>query len=279
MKLNFFKMQAQGNDYLFFDFLNKPVPDTDFSILSLQICDRHFGVGADGIVLILPDSSNDALMRIFNANGSEAEMCGSALISVISYLSKKTKKKDFSINTKSGVKTGEILNNWPIGINVKSENIVKQKIPVVKVNMGIPSFLSVNKKIFDFEGSVVSMGNPHFVTFLDSLSDEILFEFGPQIEGNQDFPKGINVEFAKIVDQSSVNVKVWERGSGATLACGTGACAVTFSGIKYKLLNDIVKVNFPGGTLFVKYDGKFIFLIGEVAYVFSGIYELQTSKM
>ena len=133
MKLNFFKMQGQGNDYLFFDFLNKEIPKIDFSDLAKRICSCHFGVGADGIVLICIDPENDASMRIFNPDGSEAEMCGTALRCLVAYLNSKNKKKYFSVQTKSGFRSGSVIKSG--------------KKPLVKVNMGIPEMIEKNIQI------------------------------------------------------------------------------------------------------------------------------------
>jgi len=258
MKLNFFKMQGQGNDYLFFDFLDKKLPEIDFHKLSMNICDRHFGVGADGIVLILDNPENDASMRIFNSDGSEAEICGTALRCLVAYLHLKTNKKTFSINTKSGIKKGIILKTG--------------KKPVVKVDLGIPEMIEGNLQIQNLSGDYISMGNPHFVTFVES-SDELDFsDIGKNIETELHFTHGTNVEFAKVIDAQNISIKFWERGAGSTLACGTGTCAAVFSGIKQKLLKNFVNAKVPGGELKVEFDGKNIYLIGEVSFVFSGAY-------
>ena len=148
----FVKMQAQGNDYLYFNFLENELPKIDFSELAKNICNRKLGVGADGIVMICKDLQHDALMRIFNANGSEAEMCGSALRCVTHILAKKKGQNKIFVNTKSGVKIGEVLKNLQI-----------------KVNMGVPKFIDENVNVLNFGGQVVSVGNPHFVTFVENL--------------------------------------------------------------------------------------------------------------
>ncbi len=260
MKLNFFKMQAQGNDYLFFDFLQENEPQIDFSKLANKICDRHFGVGADGIVLISKASENDASMKIYNADGSQAEMCGSALRCTIAYLNSLLEKKSFSIQTKAGQRVGWIIS--------------KEGSPIVKADFGLPKLISKNLiRIKKFEGLAVSIGNPHFVTFVDNLEVDIAEKFGPEIEINEFFPERTNIEFVKIISPNEIEIKVWERGTGETLACGTGACATVFAGIHQNFLENSVDVIFPGGTLKVEYDGENIFLIGKVDFVFSGVYE------
>ncbi len=260
MKLNFFKMHAQGNDYIYFDFLENKIPDIDFPKLSRYISDRHLGVGSDGIVLILEDPDSDAFMRIFNSDGSEGKMCGSALKCISSLLAKKTWKKELKINTVTGIKTGLIVN---------------KELDEVKINLGTPEIIGKEPvEIENFKGYLIQTGNKHFVTFVEKLIPNIANRYGPIIEANMHFPDGINVEFAKINSRNSIEIKIWERGSGETLACGTGACAVVYAGIKMGLLENTENVIQPGGTVLVEYDGKNIFLTGKVNYIFSGIYEI-----
>jgi len=260
MKLNFFKMQGQGNDYLFFDFLNKKFPEIDFPELAKNICSRQFGVGADGIVLIIDDPGNDAFMRIFNPDGSEAEMCGTALRCLVAYLHSQKSRKNFSINTKSGIKKGKIIKAG--------------KNPIVKVEMGKPEMIEKNLFIQNFPGDHISLGNPHLVTFIENFDVLNLSEIGRKIETDLHFPNGTNVEFVKIINQENIEIKFWERGAGVTLACGTGTCAAVFSGIKRSFLKHRVNVKVPGGELKVEFDRNCIYLIGEVGFVFSGVYEI-----
>jgi len=253
-------MQAQGNDYLFFDFLQENVPQIDFSKLARKICDRHFGVGADGIVLISKASENDASMKIYNADGSQAEMCGSALRCTIAYLNSLSEKKSFSIQTKAGQRIGWIVSN--------------EGSPIVKADFGLPKLINKNLiRIEKFEGLAVSVGNPHFVTFADNLDTDIAEKFGHEIEINEFFTERTNIEFVKIISPNEIEIKVWERGTGETQACGTGACAAVFAGIHQNFLENIVDVIFPGGILKVEFDGESIFLIGKVDFVFFGVYE------
>jgi len=260
MKLNFFKMQAQGNDFIFFDFLHENVPQIDFPKLARQICNRHFGVGADGIVLISKAYENDASMKIYNVDGSQAEMCGSALRCTIAYLNSLSEKKSFSIQTKAGQRIGWIISN--------------KGSPIVKADFGLPKLINKNSiRIERLEGLSVSIGNPHFVTFVDNLEADIAEKFGPEIEINEFFPEHTNIEFVKIISPNEIEIKVWERGTGETLACGTGACATVFAGIHQNLLENSVDVIFPGGILKVEFNGEKIFLTGKVDFVFFGVYE------
>ncbi len=267
MKLPFVKMHSQGNDYIYLDFLDGKVPQIDFAKLAIKLSDRHFGIGGDGIVLILPDQEGDAYMRIFNLDGSEAESCGSALRAVIAYLFMKTKQTIVHINTHSGLKKGNVT--------VPSPN------PVITVNMGMPGKLSGFADspyipILTYKGYPVNMGNPHLVIFSPYLSHHDLMEYGPKIERHSLFPQGINVEFACVNSYSHIDILIWERGSGPTLACGTGACAAVYAGFMANLLSDSVEVKMPGGKVKIDYDQRSnqIYLTGEVDFVFEGKIEI-----
>ncbi len=250
-------MQANGNDYIFFDFLDKEIPKIDFNELAVKFSNRHFGIGSDGIVLILKDGKDNAFMRIFNADGSEAKMCGTALMCVISYLAKKSFNTKFTINTLSGIKTGKIDDNS------------------VRINMGTPKFINNEKlNVKGFAGFLINIGNNHFVTFVDELPKNIAEKNGSIIENEQNFTDGINVQFAKIINRNHIKIKIWERGSGATFACGTGACAVVFTGISKNILNDIVQVQMPGGKVKIEYINNTIFLTGKPEFIFEGNLEI-----
>lgn len=259
MKLDFFKMQAQGNDYIYFDLLHQPALDIDYPNLSRRLSDRHFGIGADGIVLINKSKKNDAKMRIFNADGSEGRMCGSALRCVTSFLAKNSAKSEFNIDTISGMKKGYVLNN--------------QK-DQIKVNLGIPHFIQPDKiTAAGYEGFLVNIGNDHFVTFVTEFCDDIARKSGPEIQSDPHFPDSINVDFVHLKSSSEIEIKFWERGSGETLACGSGTAAAVFTGIKKYDLSAQVDVIVPGGKLQVEYLDENIFLSGKVNYVFSGFIE------
>ena len=260
MKLDFFKMHAQGNDYIYFDFIDKPFPDIDFLKLAIKLSERNFSIGSDGIVLILNSKTCDEKMRMFNADGSEAKMCGSALRCVSYFLSQKFGKDEIMVETFAGNKTGVIKN--------KEERLVT-------TDLGVPAFIQDDKIIInDLEGSLISVGNPHFVTFMKSLSDNIAKYQGPIIDNPAFFPDGINVEFVKKISKNEIEIKVWERGSGATLACGTGACAASFCGIQKGILSSPVIVQMPGGSVTVELKKSNIFLTGKVEYVFEGSVEI-----
>ncbi len=260
MKLDFFKMHAQGNDYIYFDFINKPLPKIEISKLAVQLSNRNFGIGSDGIVLMLNSETCDAGMRMFNADGSEGKMCGSALRCVSYYLSQISGKNEVTVETLAGIKTGLIKD--------KEEKLVA-------IDLGVPEFIQ-NKEIEINEhiGSLISVGNSHFVTFIKSFSENIAKYQGPIIDNPAYFPDGINVEFVKIINKNEIEIKVWERGSGATLACGTGACAAAFSGMKKGILSSPVIVQMQGGSVTVELKENNIFLTGKVEYVFEGSIEI-----
>ena len=210
--------------------------------------------------MLLKDDDSDVLMKIFNADGSEGKMCGSALMSVSSYLGKKLAKKTLNINTISGIRTGLILD---------------KKCHEVKINLGSPEIISKEPVTVEkFSGYLVQIGNKHFVTFINNLSADMAAKYGPFIENNKSFPDGINVEFVKIKSKNSIEMSVWERGSGATLSCGTGACASVYAGIMYDLLSETVKVKLPGGEVFVEYENGDIFLSSRISFVYSGTVEV-----
>jgi len=235
MKLDFFKMQAQGNDYIYFDLINKPFPNIDFPKLAIKLSKRNYSIGSDGIVLILSSETYDAEMRMFNADGSEGRMCGSALRCVSFYISQKFGKDKVMIETLAGIKTGLVKD---------------RKEGLVTIDLGVPTFIQGDEiTINDHAGSLISVGNPHFVTFLESFSENIANIQGSIIDDPTYFPDGINVEFVKIINKNEIEIKVWERGSGATLACGTGACAATFCGISKGILSSPVIVQMPGGSV------------------------------
>lgn len=260
MKLDFFKMQAQGNDYIYFDFINKPLPNINLSKLAIKFSKRNFSIGSDGIVLILNSKTCDCKMRMFNADGSEGKMCGSALRCVSYYLSQKHGGNEVTVETLTGNKIGCIRDK-------------KEKL--VTIDLGVPEFIQIDEiTINDHAGSLISVGNPHFVTFLESLPDNIAKIKGPLIDNPAFFPDGINVEFVKKISKNEIKIKVWERGSGATLACGTGACAAAFCGIEKGILSSPVIVQMPGGSVTVELKESNIFLTGKVEHVFNGSIEI-----
>lgn len=261
MKLDFIKMQAQGNDYIYFDLRLNLITTPDFPGMARKLSSRHFGIGADGIVMIFPSRKADAKMVMYNADGSRGKMCGSALRSVVGYLGKESSKREFEIETDAGIKRGKIYSN--------GEN------PLVEVNLGKPEFIeSKPLTIKGFTGYYVDIGNPHFVILVDELKPGFAREYGAELEKSTYFANGVNVEFVQRVDSTRVKMQVWERGSGITLACGTGSAAVAYCGIKHFGLDDSVIVEMPGGEVVLTYKNDSMHLKGIVVESFQGSIEL-----
>lgn len=271
--MHFLKMHGLGNDYIYVDCLKQNLNNP--SKYAKLWSDRHFGIGSDGLVLILPSSKADFKMEIYNSDGSEAEMCGNAIRCVAKYLYERniTRKKILTIETLSGIKNLYL-------------NVDNGTVKTIKVNMGIPIFdcsyipvnLNQNKIMnfplvinnFTYKISCVSMGNPHAVLFVDSdLNSLEIKNIGKSIENNVLFPHRTNVEFVNIIDENNIKMRVWERGAGETLACGTGACAAVACAIENGYTKNKVNVHLLGGNLFIEWD-KYIYMIGTATEVFEG---------
>ncbi len=257
MRIPFFKMEAQGNDYIYIDQAKVGLELDELIDLSIRISDRHFGIGSDGLVTFEVSKIADVKMRIFNADGSEAEMCGSALRSLVSYICKERDVTKLTVETNAGIKDGFINANG-----------------YVEVNMGKVKVEDTQINIEDYAGYFADVGNPHFVTF-DQIDYATFIRIAPLMETFRlEGRSSRNIEFVKIITPQNVKVNVWERGSGITLACGTGATAVMAVGRKLGLLKNDVEVGLPGGVVTVKYkeDIDNYYLCGNVNYVFDGIY-------
>lgn len=272
--LEFTKMQGLGNDYIYIDATKIRIKNP--SMLAKYMSDRHFGVGADGLILILPSSKADFSMRMFNADGSEAEMCGNGIRCVAKFVYDNclTDKKLITVDTKAGIKTLTL-------------NVVGKYVDTVKVDMGIPKYesecipvisntkiaknlkIEILDKIFDV--TCVSMGNPHTVIFVDDVDSFDVKKYGELIEKNEMFPQRTNVEFVEIKDNSNIKMRVWERGTGETLACGTGACASVVACVLNGLTSCNVKVQLLGGNLDILYnDNNHVYMTGPAKTVFEG---------
>lgn len=270
----FTKMHGLGNDYVYINCFDHPIEQPEK--LAPLVSDRHFGIGADGLVLIEADKECDARMRMFNADGSEAQMCGNAIRCVARYCYERKiiEKETLAIATGAGP-----LN---LVLSVNDAGTVDS----VTVNMGTPRFeqlplhnhtgefilspLSVDGT--DIVLSCVSMGNPHAVIFVDEITDEHVLQLGPKIERHPFFPERVNVEFVKVNSPSEVTMRVWERGSGETLACGTGAAAVTAICVKTAKTERNVTVHLRGGDLHFAYDEAGpMHMTGPATFVFDGL--------
>lgn len=274
--MKFTKMHGLGNDYVLVDTFKEKVSNP--ARLSEKILDRHFGIGGDGLILIMPSTKADFRMRIFNVDGSEAEMCGNGLRCFAKYVHDHalTKKKNFFVETLAG--------NLEVNLYLKGNKAVK-----IRVNMGVPRTLGYE---IPMEGkdkeqvvleeitvggthfliTAVSMGNPHAVIFVEDVENFPVEKYGPMIENHELFPNRINVEFVQIISETEVTQRTWERGSGETMACGTGASAVAVAGfLTGKTKRDLL-VHLQGGDLEVSWDEEdnHLYKIGPAQEVFSG---------
>lgn len=273
--MKFTKMHGCGNDYIYVNCIDKEIENP--SEISIKVSDRHFGIGSDGLVLICSSDKADFRMRMFNADGSEGEMCGNAIRCIAKYVydNKITDKTQISIETLAGIKYLDLI-------------VEKDKVVEVSVNMGAPitqpelipvvaskdTVINEPLKIDDKEYHItcVSMGNPHAVVFIEDTKNIEIEKIGPKFEHNDIFPKRTNTEFVQIVDRSNINMRVWERGSGETLACGTGACASVVACVLNGKTEDEVNVHLVGGILKIKYDREknLVFMTGPATKVFDG---------
>lgn len=280
MKLKFTKMHGCGNDYIYFNCFEQQVADPE--ALSIRLSDRHFGIGGDGIVLICPSDVADAKMRMFNADGSEGKMCGNATRCIGKYMYEHglISKPEMTLETLSGIKILKMTEQ-------------DGKIASVRVDMGkailkpseIPTryegdtAVSVPLTVDGTEYAVtcVSMGNPHCIVFVDQdVSTLDLPKIGPSFENHDMFPERINTEFIRVIDDHTLQMRVWERGSGETLACGTGACAAAVAAVLngYCPKGEDITIHLIGGDLNICYTDEAVFLTGPATTVFEGSIEL-----
>ena len=267
-KIPFTKMHGLGNDYIYIDMVTQHLPDgIDWAALARRWSDRHTGIGSDGIVLIQPSETCDFRMRIFNADGSEAQMCGNASRCIARYVYERglTHKTDITLETLSGVKTLHLT-------------LAGDKVQSVQVDMGKPLsikdlHLSIHGQRIDM--TTVDMGNPHAVLFYETLDGVPVELLGPMIECAPPFPERTNVEFAAVANPREISMRVWERGSGETMACGTGACATAVAAIHRHLTNHDVTVHLRGGDLQITLnDNGHVLMTGTADFVFDGEIEL-----
>ena len=272
--MKFTKMQGIGNDYVYVNCFEEDIKNP--SELSIAISDRHFGIGSDGLIMILPSPAADARMRIFNADGSEAQMCGNGIRCVAKYLYEYGIKKSdrMTIETAAGLKTIELT-------------VVNEDVTQIKVEMGTPELLrneipmlGENKQVVNEPLQVndsvlyvtcVSMGNPHCITFVDDVDSIVLDVTGKAIENHELFPERINAHFVQQISANKVKMRTWERGSGETLACGTGAVATGVACVLNNLTERIISTQLPGGELMVEWtDDNKTYMTGPAEIVFTG---------
>ncbi len=274
----FFKMQGLGNDYVYIDCINGKEP-IDIKNLTNRLSNRHFGVGSDGLILLCKSKVADLKMRMFNSDGSEAQMCGNGIrcVAKLAYELGLICEEITTIETLSGIKTLKL-------------NIVKGKVKTVEVDMGAPILeatkipVSSSAKIEDkkvkaevkvknkkIELTCVSMGNPHAVTFVNNIKNFKVAEYGPILENADIFPEKANIEFVEVVDKNNIKMRVWERGSGETLACGTGACSSVVASSLNGYTDRKVNVQLLGGNLEIEWKpNNHVHMTGPAVTVFKG---------
>lgn len=273
--MKFTKMHGCGNDYVYVNLFEEKIDDA--KKLSIAVSDRHFGIGSDGLIMIGSSETADFSMHIYNADGSEAEMCGNGIRCVAKYVydHKLTDKTEISVETGAGIKYLKLT-------------VEQGKVSQVSVDMGEPILkpelipvLADGEKVIgepvtvagkEWKMTCVSMGNPHAVVFVDEVSDFPIETYGPEFENHPRFPKRINTEFVQVISRTEASMRVWERGSAETWACGTGTCASVMACILNGLTDNEVLVHLRGGDLTITYDpeSNHIFMRGPATEVFSG---------
>ena len=267
------KMHGCGNDFVFMDYEEFAKTGMTLEELSKQLCDRHFGIGGDGLIIPIPYNGNDADIewRYYNSDGTTAQMCGNGMRCFAKYVYDKglVNKKSFGVKTLAGIKSPEILDDGLIKVNMGKPILEDEKIP-----------FKGERKIENFKINPVSMGNPHCVIFTEDNPMDMAVKYGPDLEKHSFFPEKTNVEFVKIISPKEIEMAVYERGCGITLACGTGACASVVASVLNDFTENSVKVNLPGGVVNVEWNGSKddsehdIFLIGPAQYTFTADFNL-----
>lgn len=279
MILNFSKMQGCGNDYIYFDCFKQVIENPEK--LSVKLSDRHYSIGGDGIILICPSEKADAKMRMFNSDGSEGKMCGNGIRCAGKYLfdNNMVNKDSITIETLSGIKTLKAFKTYDVVtklcVDMGKAEFNPQKIPVnINKKKIINENVTIGNKHYNI--TCVSMGNPHCIVFRNDLENlDIAYE-GKLFENSTLFPDGINTEFIKIINENTIEMRVWERGSGETMACGTGACASAVAAVEngyFKKGLDI-NVKLKGGNLSIKYTDETVYMTGDAEKTFEGIVEI-----
>lgn len=268
----FTKMQGTGNDFVLLDALRHPVRVT--RALARRLCDRRFGVGADQVLVLAKSAVADFKMLIYNADGSQVEMCGNGIRCLARYAFERghTKKRSMTVETLAGIRR-PVLSRGNVRVDMGVPVLEAATVPTRAKGRVIdhPFSLKSAKTEVDLKMTCVSMGNPHAVIFVPDVAQVPLEEWGPVIETDPFFPRRTNVEFVQVIDPDHAHVRVWERGSGATLACGTGACAVAVAGVLTGRFHRTVELSLPGGLLKVEWaaDNR-VYLTGPAAFVFDG---------
>lgn len=277
--IKFTKMQGLGNDYVYIDAINQKIENE--SSLAQFVSNRHFGIGSDGLILICKSDVADFKMRMFNSDGSEAEMCGNGIRCVGKFVYDKglTNKTTVKIETLAGIKT--LILNTKDGkvetarVDMGEPILEAEKIPVISNEKPVKNLI-LNAQGKEFKFTCVSMGNPHAITIFDNTEKFDVEKYGKVLEIDKAFPRKTNVEFAQILDRNNIKMRVWERGAGETLACGTGACATAVACNLNGLTDRRVNIELLGGTLQIEWneEDNHVYMTGPAVTVFEGILEI-----
>lgn len=274
-KLKFTKMHGAGNDYIYINGFSQKIENP--SELAVKLSNRNFGIGSDGLVLILPSDTCDFRMQMFNSDGSEAEMCGNAsrCVGKFVYDNGLTTKKEITLETLAGIKYITLFegnaNARKITVDMGEPILNAQLIPVDVKESPVKNYpLEIDAKVWPI--TCVSMGNPHAVTFTSEIDKLDLPALGPKFEKNPIFPRKTNTEFIEVIDKHTLNMRVWERGAGETLACGTGACAAAVAAVLNGLTERKVTIHLLGGDLEIEWreSNNHVYMTGEAVTVFEG---------
>ncbi len=273
--MKFTKMHGIGNDYVYVNGFEEKVENKPE--VAKMVSDRHFGIGSDGIIFINPSDKADFEMEMYNSDGSRAEMCGNGIRCVAKYVYDfgLTNKEKISIDTLAGVKYLDLkVENGKVSeitVDMGEPELVAKNIPIISENEKVISEdITVDGRTYQITG--VSMGNPHAIVYYDGIQDMKIEEIGPKFECHERFPRRINTEFVEVIDRSHVSMRVWERGAGETLACGTGACAVAVACVLNGLTETEVRVTLLGGDLTIRWDkeSNHVFMTGPAETVYTG---------
>lgn len=285
-KIRFTKMHGCGNDYVYINGFTEKLTQEEKPEFVRQISDRHFGVGSDGVIFINPSYEADFEMEMFNADGSRSEMCGNGIRCVAKYVHDKgmTQKKQFSIISGGQIKYMDLtLENGEtkaVRVDMGEPQLVAERVPVVA-----PGERAVDEPITvlgkEYRMTCVSMGNPHAVIFMNDVKDMEIEKLGPHFENHERFPRRTNTEFVQVLDQNHVRMRVWERGTGETLACGTGCCATAVACVLNGLTDRHVTVEVLGGKLVIDWDEESnrVFMTGPAEFVFEGEIAYEPNRM
>lgn len=273
--MKFTKMHGIGNDYVYVNCFQETVDNP--GEVARKVSDRHFGIGSDGLILIKPSDVADGKMEMYNADGSQGAMCGNGIRCVAKYMYDYgiTDKTSISVETKSGIKYLDLTVKDgkvdTVKVNMGSPILKASEIPVVSEKEQVVSEpVEVDGK--EWKITCVSMGNPHAITYVDDVKNLDLEKIGPKFENHEIFPDRVNTEFVRVIDRKTVEMRVWERGAGETLACGTGACAVVVSSVLNELTEEEVTVKLLGGDLKIRWDREenLVYMTGSATTVFDG---------